>query len=58
MGFADIAALIVGVLKFPQTILEFVKILQKTPEQKHSDLLKQVAAEAKQFEDTGRPQWD
>jgi hypothetical protein len=58
MGLAEIVTLIIGVLKFPDTVLEFVKILQKTPEQKHDDLLKKVAAEAQSFEDTGRPTWE
>jgi hypothetical protein len=58
MGVAEIIALITGVLKFPQTVLEFVKIIQKTPAEKHADLMKKVAAEAAHFEDTGRPTWD
>jgi hypothetical protein len=58
MGAAEIIALIIGVLKFPQVILDFVKLLQKTPAEKHSDLIKKVQAEAAHFEETGRPQWD
>lgn len=57
MGPAEIIALITGFFKFPQAILEFIKVLQKTPEQKHEDLLKAIALEAKKFEETGRPNW-
>lgn len=57
MGITDIIALITAFFQFPKTILEFVNILKKTPQEKHEDLLKKIAAEAKQFEDTGRPQW-
>jgi hypothetical protein len=56
-GLSDILAIIKGVLQFPGTILEFVKLLQKTPQEKHQDLLKRMAEEAKKFEDTGRPTW-
>jgi hypothetical protein len=57
MGFTDIVALITAIFKFPNTILEFVKVLQKTPEEKHNDLLKAVAQEASKFENSGRPTW-
>ena len=40
MGIAEIIALIQGVLAFPKTILEFVKLLKKTPQEKHEDIIK------------------
>lgn len=58
LGLTDILAIIKGVLQFPATILEFVKLLQKTPQEKHDDLLKKMREEAQKFEDTGRPTWD
>jgi len=57
MGVAEIIALITGVLKFPSVVLEFIKLLQKTPQQKHEDILKRIGDESKRFEDTGRPTW-
>lgn len=57
MGVAEIMALITGVLQFPKTILEFIKILKKTPQENHEGIVKKVAEEAQKFEDTGRPQW-
>lgn len=57
-GITDILAIIKGVLQFPGTILEFIKLLQKTPEEKHDDLMKQIQVEAKKFQETGRPTWD
>jgi hypothetical protein len=58
LGLTDILAIIKAVLQFPSTILEFVKLIQKTPQEKHEDLLKRLAEESKKFEDTGRPTWD
>lgn len=58
MGIAEIILLITGLLQFPKTILEFVKLLKKTPQEKHEDIVKAIAEEAKKFEDTGRPKWD
>jgi hypothetical protein len=57
MGIAEILALITGVLQFPKVILEFVKLLKKSPAEKHEDILKQIAHEAEKFEESGRPSW-
>lgn len=57
MGITDIIAIIKTILQFPSTILEFVKLLQKTPQEKHDGLLKKMRDEADQLEDTGRPTW-
>lgn len=57
MVIAEIVTLIIAFFQFPKTILEFVKLLKKTPQEKHEDIVKAIAAEAKKFEDTGRPDW-
>lgn len=57
MGLIQILDIIKGVLQFPATILEFIKILRKTPQENHEDLLKRIGEESKKFEDTGRPTW-
>ncbi len=57
MTVAGVIALITAFFQFPSQILAFVKLLQKTPEEKHEDLLKAIAEEAKKFQDTGRPDW-
>lgn len=57
-GLTDILAIIKGVLQFPGTILEFVKLLQKTPQEKHDDILKLIQLESNKFQETGRPTWD
>lgn len=57
MSIAELLALITALAKFPSVILEFVKILQKTPEEKHEDLLKKIAEESIKFQETGRPTW-
>ncbi len=55
MGVAEILMLIKGVIEFPGVILQFVKLLRKTPQENHEDLLEAVRQEAKLFEETGRP---
>jgi len=57
LGLVEIIDLIKGVLQFPAAILEFVKLLRKTPEEKHEDLLKKIAEESEKFSDIGRPTW-
>jgi hypothetical protein len=57
MEVAEIAALITGVLKFPGAVLEFIKILKKTPQENHEALLKRMNDESRIHEDTGRPTW-
>lgn len=52
----DIIALITGFFQFPKTILEFVKLLKKSPQEQHDDILKRILEEAKHFEETGRPE--
>lgn len=58
MQLSDIALLIASILKFPNTILAFIKILKKTPQENHEELLSMVAKESEKFEQTGRPTWD
>ena len=57
MTFAAILELINGVLKFPDAVLKLVRALQKTPQEKHEDLLKRMDEEFKRFEETGWPTW-
>lgn len=57
MGLPEIFSIISAVLDFPKTILEFVKMLRKTPQDKHDEILKKMAEEAKKFEQEGRPTW-
>lgn len=55
MGLAAWIELLTLVLKFPSTVLDIVRLLQKTPEEKHSELVAKIQEEAQQFADTGRP---
>ncbi len=58
MPFSEILTLIGGVLAFPKTILEIVKLLQKTPQEAHQEIVKKINEEAQKFQETGRPKWD
>jgi hypothetical protein len=55
MGLVEILELVKALFQMPATILEFVRIMRKTPVERHEDLLKKIAQEAKRFEETGRP---
>ena len=57
MGIAEIFILIKGLLEFPGTILEFVKLLKKTPTEQHQDIVQAIANEAANLAKTGRPSW-
>lgn len=58
LGLTDILEIIKAVLKFPEVVLSFVKLIQKTPQENHTDLIKIMAQEAEKYEDTGRPTWN
>jgi hypothetical protein len=55
MTIATIFELLMGVLKFPEECSALIKLLSKTPEEKHQDILKRINAEEQTFSDTGRP---
>ncbi len=57
VGLIQILDLLKGIFQFPATMLEFLKLLRKTPQENHEGILRRIADEAKHFEDTGRPQW-
>jgi hypothetical protein len=57
MGLVAWIELIKGVLQFPEAILKIVKGFQKTPAQKHDELLIRIDQEAAKFEESGRPSW-
>lgn len=49
-----------GILAFPATVLQIVKLLQKTPAEKHADIVTQVnaAITASQTSPDSRPTWE
>jgi hypothetical protein len=54
----EILGIISGILKFWDEVSFFVKLLQKTDEQKHQDLMVKIQEEADKINKTGRPTWD
>lgn len=58
MGIAAWIELISLVLKFPSTVLQLVRFLSKTPEEKHQEILKKIEAESAAIDQGGRPSWD
>jgi hypothetical protein len=57
MTLAMFVEIALGVLKFPETILKFIKLIKGTPLEKHEALLAKLQEETTKFEDTGRPSW-
>lgn len=48
---------ITAALKFPGSLMAFVKMLQDTPEEQHAKLVAATQAESEQLKQSGRPQW-
>jgi len=57
MIVTDILALVTAFFQFPKSLIEFAKLLKKTPQERHEEILKRIEEEAKGFQDTGRPTW-
>ena len=57
MTFAAWMEIIAGVLKFPDAILKLIRLFQKTPQEKHEEIVKLISDESAKFEKTGRPVW-
>lgn len=49
--------IILGIMRFPEHVLQLIRVLKKTSQEKHQDILDRIAKEEERFEDTGRPQW-
>lgn len=49
--------LIMGVLKFPDAFYKLLKVLQKTPQEKHDELIVSVNKASDDFKRTNRPTW-
>jgi len=58
MGIAAWIELLTLVLKFPSAVLAVARLFQKTPEEKHNELVGAIQREAENFANTGRPTWD
>lgn len=54
MGWLEI---ILGALKFPGEVRWLIELLQKTPAEKHADLIASIQKEAQHYAETGRPSW-
>lgn len=57
LGLTGWLELLNGILQFPGQILGLVRILKKTPLERHQELLSSMAKEAEAFQETGRPTW-
>lgn len=53
----EFLAVLSGIFTFWNQVVWFVKLLQKTPEEQHDALIKQVNQIFDEAENNGRPQW-
>ena len=44
MGMVEILGIVAGILKFWPSVVEVIKMLQKTPAEKHAELLSAIRA--------------
>ena len=58
MTLAAWIELITLVLKFPSSLLEVARLFQKTPEQKHEEIVSQVEKWLSQSSESDRPNWE
>lgn len=58
MAFAGWFELILAVLKFPAALLEVARLFQKTPEEKHAEIVAQVKAWMDKSSSEERPTWE
>lgn len=45
-----------GFFKFFDQVMAFIRLLEKTPEEKHQEIMLKIGIEEKNFSDTGRPE--
>ena len=57
MTIAAIIAIIPGFFKFFDEVSAYIKLLQKTPEEKHEALVAKVQGVFNEKDDQGRPKW-
>jgi len=57
MGFAEIIALITGILKFLPEIRKLVLVLEKSPAQRAAGISTLLSEESEKLRTTGRPTW-
>lgn len=58
IALADWITIIQGVLAFPKSVLQVIQTFQKTPEEKHQELVNAIQAESAKYQETGRPTWN
>lgn len=55
MTIGGLFALLTAFFQFPAELTAFIKLLQKTPDEKKADITAAIEAQLQSFEDTGRP---
>lgn len=55
MSFALIIQAIIAVMKFPDAMAAFIKLVSKTPAEKQAEITAAVQAQLDSFDRTGRP---
>jgi len=55
MSLAVILQAVLAALQFPAEMTAFLKLLQKTPDEKKSEISAAIESQLQEFENTGRP---
>lgn len=58
MNITLILQLIIAAFKFPEEMSKFLKLIQKSPEQKRQEIVKQVDAWMKDSSESEEPIWE
>lgn len=52
MGVGAFLSLVAGIVRFWPAVVEFIKMLQKTPAQKHAEIISRVLDASRQADET------
>jgi hypothetical protein len=58
MSIGLILQVLLALLKFPKELSAFVRLLEKSPEQKRQEIQAQVSAWMKESAESERPKWN
>lgn len=58
MTFAAIVEILLAILKFPTELSAFVRLISKTPEEKRTEIMRQVNAWMAESASGERPTWE
>jgi hypothetical protein len=58
MNIGLILSVLKALLNFPKELGDFIKLFEKTPEQRRIEIMEIVRAQSQESAKTGRPKWE